>query len=76
MNGLVRGISQGTTDTNRIVIPQITPNFSNDHWHGIGGEFDTDFRVKVINRFNQSNTANLEQIVHIFIAVGKTFDNA
>ena len=39
-------------------------------------EFHVQRGVKVVNGLDQSDTAYLEQIVHIFIAVGKPFDHA
>lgn len=45
------------------------------HWHCVGRKFDADFGVEVVDGFDQADAADLEQVIHIFIAAGKTFDD-
>ena len=46
------------------------------HWHGIGRKFDILADVKIVNGLDQSNASDLEQIINIFLAAGKTLDDA
>ncbi len=55
--------------------PQVTPDFPNDHRYSICGKLDTYTGIKVVNGFHKSNTANLEQIVHVFIVIMEPFDD-
>ena len=57
------------------VIPQIPADFTNNHRNRIGGKFHPDTRIKIIYCLHQSDTANLEQIIHIFIMIIKPFDH-
>ena len=45
------------------------------HWHCVGRKFDADFGVEVVDGFDQADAADLEQVIHIFIAGGKAFDD-
>ena len=47
-----------------------------DHGYGIGTEFYVERAVKVINGLYQSDAADLEEVVHIFAAGMKAFDDA
>ena len=76
IDGLVGGIPQGTADTDGIIVPKISAYLSDDHGNRIGGEFDIQIHIEIIYGFNKADTADLKQIVHIFIAGGKTLDNA
>ena len=55
--------------------PADTADFTNNHRNRIGGKFHPDTRIKIIYCLHQSDTANLEQIVHIFIMIIKPFDH-
>ena len=47
----------------------------NVHRDGVSGEFDSHSRVKIINGFDETDTADLEQVVCIFSISGKTADD-
>ena len=59
-----------------VVIPEIPPDFSDDHRNGIGAEFDADTGIEIVDRFDESDTAHLKQIVRIVSASGKALDDA
>ena len=52
--------------------------FSTSYIHGnrISGKFYIQAGIKIVYRFDQADAADLEQIVHIFIAGGETLDDA
>ena len=74
MDCFVRGIPQGAAYPDGIVIPQVTPDFTDNHGNCIGGKFYTDIRIEIVNGFDQPDASDLEQVVHVFITVGKTLD--
>lgn len=77
MDSLVGSVPKRAADTNRRgIILKIASDFSDDHWHGIGGEFHADRIIEIVDGFDQPNAANLEQIVYIFIIAGKSLDYA
>ena len=76
MDCLVCGVPKGATYTDGVVVAQIASDFSDNHGNGIGGEFDSYVRVKIVNGLNETDTANLKQIIHIFVISGKALDDA
>ena len=71
----VSDVPQRARNTVTAVVPQVTPDFPNDHRYSICGKLDTYTGIKVVNGFHKSNTANLEQIVHVFIVIMEPFDD-
>ena len=57
-----------TGDTDHLIIAQITADLPHDHRHGIGGKTNLVREVKVIDRLDQSDTADLKQVVHVLTA--------
>ena len=76
INRLIGRVLQRTAHPDRVVVPEEPPDFPDDHGDGIGAEFHIERRIKVIDRLDQADTADLEQIVNIFAARGKTLDHA
>ena len=58
-----------------LVVAQIAPYFSDDHRHGIGTELYAQADIKIVDGFDQSDTADLKKIVRVFAAVVKALDN-
>ena len=75
MDCLVGSVAQGTADTDRVIVAQVAPDFTYDHWYCVGGEFHTDRWIKVIDGFDQTDTSDLKEIINIFVVAGKTFDD-
>ena len=73
---LIGGVLQGTGDTQAAVVPQEPSDFSDNHRNRVGGKFYIQRSVKIVYGFDESDAANLKQIVHIFVAGSKAFDNA
>ena len=59
-----------------VIIPHIAPDLPNDHRHGIGAEFYIQCTVEIIDGLDQTDTADLKKVVHVFIAGVKAFDYA
>ena len=46
-----------------------------NHWNRVGGKFYTQRGIKIVDGLDQTDTTDLEQIVHIFIMIIKPFDH-
>ena len=75
MDGFVGNIPQRTADPDTAVVPEVAPDFSDDHGYSIGGKFYIQAGIEIIDGFDQTNAANLKQIIHIFIGSGKAPDD-
>ena len=75
MDGFIRGITQGATDADGIVVTQITSYFTYNHRNSVGGKPDSHSRVKIINGFDQTDAADLKEVIYIFMVAGKAFDD-
>lgn len=67
---------QRKADTDGAVVAEITTDLSDEHWYGVGGEFNFLCHIKVINGFDQTDAADLKKIIDIFIAVIETLNDA
>ena len=76
MDGFVSVVAQRAGDADTVVVAQITAHFSDNHRHGVSGEFYAHRRIEIVDGFDQSDTSDLKQVVHIFMMIGKTFDHA
>ena len=76
MDRFVGSVTEGTAHTDTIVVAQISADLPDDHWNCVSGELHVHRWVKIINGFDQSDTANLEQVIHVFVVAGETFDDA
>ena len=75
VNCLVGSVLQGARNADAAVVAQETPDLTDNHRNGIGGKLDIQGRVEVIDRLDESDAADLEQIVNIFVAGGKALDD-
>lgn len=52
------------------VVPQITADFTDDHWNAVGGKADVLPRVKVVDGLDEADAAYLKQIVEALAPAG------
>ena len=71
LHGLVGSVPQGTGDPHRVVIPEIAADLPDNHGDSIGGKTHVKSRVKVVDSFDEPDTAHLEQVIGIFTASGE-----
>ena len=76
VDGFVGGVFQGAGDTHGTVVPEETADLSDDHGHCIGGKFYLQGSVEIVSGLDEPDAADLEKVIHIFIAGGESFDDA
>lgn len=72
----VRKVAHAARDADHIVVAQIPPQLADDHGNGVGAELHVQRDIKVVDRLDQPDTADLKKIVHVFPAGGKALDHA
>ncbi|MPN56608.1 hypothetical protein SDC9_204298 [bioreactor metagenome] len=60
----------------RIIVADKPSNFTNNHRHGIGGEFYTKIQIKSFDSFYKSDTADLKQIIPFIAAISEPMNDA
>ena len=76
INRLVGRVPQRPAHPDGIVVPQIPADLPDDHGHCVCGKLHLQFHVEIVNGFDQTDAADLKQVVHIFITGGKPLDDA
>ena len=59
-----------------IIIPQESAQLSADHGYAVCGKPHLLGQVKIVDGFDQTDHADLEQIINIFPSAGKALDHA
>ena len=72
----VRQIPHGAGNPNRIVVSEIAANLADDHRYRVSRKLHAMTQIKIVEGLDQSDTANLKQIIRIFSAVGESLDHA
>ena len=75
VDGLVGCVPEGAADPDGVVVPQIAPDLAQDHGNRIGRKTDILGNIKIVNGLDQADASDLKQVIHIFIAAGKTLDH-
>ena len=75
MDRFVGGVAEGAAHTDTVVVTQISADLPDDHRYRISGKFYLQIWIKVVNGFDQSDTADLEQVIKIFMAAGEPLDH-
>ena len=68
-------VPQGAGYSHRAVVPQIPPDLAGDHRNSISGKLHLLGNIKIVHRFDESDTTDLKEIVNIFAASGKSLDH-
>ena len=73
INSFVCNIPKRTTDADAVVVPKVPADFANNHGNRIRRKFyHLVYRIKIINCFHKPDTADLEEVIRIFVAVLET----
>ena len=75
IEGFVGGISERAAYADRIIVPQIAAHLAKDHGHCVGGKLYILSDIEIIDGLDKADTANLKQIVNIFLVSGKALDD-
>ena len=70
LHRFIRQIAQRAADAHGIIVAQMAANLADNHWYAIGGKADILIWIKVVDRLDQPNAADLEQIVDVFAGMG------
>ena len=76
VDGFVGNIPQRAADPYAVVIPEISSDLTDDHRNCIGRKLYLKGGIKIIDCFDQADTADLKEIVGVFTAVGEALDHA
>ena len=76
VDGFVGNIPQRAADPYAVVIPEISSDLTDDHRNCIGRKLYLKGGIKIIDCFDQADTADLKKVIWIFTAVLKTADHA
>ena len=71
----VRCVAHGARHSDDTVVPQIAPNFPDNHRHRVGRKPHPQIHIKIIDCLDQPDTADLEQVVHWLPAPAKALDH-
>ena len=69
-------IANRAADPNGVIIAKIPTDLADNHGDSISGEFHIQVQIKVIDSLHKPDTTNLKQIIHTFISVGKSLNDA
>ena len=76
MDRFVGSVAEGAAHTDTVVVTQISADLPDDHRYRISGKFYLQIWIKVVNGFDQSDTADLEQVVQVLFPVHKALHDA
>lgn len=71
MDCLVGSVAQGTADADRVIVAQVTSYLTYNHGNCVSGKLNPDRRIEVVDGLDQADTADLKQIIYIFVIAGK-----
>ena len=59
---------------NGAVVPEVTADFSGDHWNAVGGEFHLLIGVKIHDGLHETDAAHLKKVIRAFAPLVKALD--
>ena len=75
LQGTISGVPHGARDADCAVIAQITANLTNNHGHSVGRKAHIEITIKIVDGFDQTDAADLKQIVHRLAASVEALDD-
>ena len=69
---LICNITQRAADTDTVIVTQVAADLPNDHWNRISGKLYLQGCIEIVDCLDQTDAADLKQVIGIFITVLKT----
>ena len=67
-NGLCLLGFQEAADPDGIVVPEVSSYLAEYHWNRIRGKFYILRQIEIVDRFDQADAPDLEQVIHVLTA--------
>ena len=75
LQDLIGGVARGAADADGAVVAQVAPDLPGNHGYAVGGKAHVVvFGVKIVDGLDQTDAADLKQIVHVLAAADEFLD--